>query len=61
MLYKQIPDCQELRIDWQEIIVAELQLMFKVTTSSIKIYLDTSAEFCLRQITIVQRQKLCVV
>ena len=61
MLYKQIPDCHGLRIDWQEIIIAELQFMFKITTFSFKLYFETSAETCLRQITIVQRQKFYVV
>ena len=38
MLYKQMTTCQGLWIDWHEIIIAELQLMFKITTFSLNIY-----------------------
>jgi hypothetical protein len=44
MLYKQVSGCQGLRIDRHCILVSELQLMFKITTVSLNIYTETSAE-----------------
>ena len=62
MLYKQMTDCQGLRIDWHEIIIAELQLMIKITTFSLSLHtLKRQRKFILDNQRWSKTQILCCI